>query len=216
MAFRVDKIHDIQDLVLKGLSHQVLKTELYKGAALMSDQSVALVIDCKKVIEKLNIKAVSPKGKTGKNIESYEDAVDYLIFTTQGEQGQLVVPLDDVYRLENIKSEYCSQLNDQYQIPYLGGIANLIHTASLFDASQKLGKEDYNCMVIKKEERFYIFTVEEIVSVFQDNDKIHFPLRQGIATVGKLKMGDTIARVFDVGGVIEAIKSQKSILREAS
>lgn len=130
----VDKLHDIEEIVVKSLDDFFNNTPVFSGATILGDGSICLIFDILKMAELSGMKE-SETGDSG----LIEDASGYisierqvLIFSVNSQQT-LGVCMDNVMRLEKVESVQIDRMSDYFYLRYRGGILPLISVWQVLD-----------------------------------------------------------------------------------
>lgn len=148
----VEILHDIEEIVVKTLDHFLEGHSLFSGATILGDGSISLIIDTLLISERFEmaqhrnaIESMESSSKHGNHQEG-----QLLVFRLSPIQFYGVV-LDDVYRLENIKSSRIESLSGRWFLQYRGGVLPLISSWDAMDTKQDKLPEDVNIIVFVNE-----------------------------------------------------------------
>ncbi len=128
----VDAMNDTQEIVVKPLGPLVQGGDLYAGATVMGDGSVALILD---VVGLAQHARVLPKSRERVLLRPVTDAVEApvrresLLVFGGADGGRMAMPLSLVARLEKVSRDRVERIGGQDVIQYRGEILPLVHVA---------------------------------------------------------------------------------------
>ena len=165
----VEVLHDIEEIVVKTLDHYLEGHSLFSGATILGDGSISLIIDTLLISERFEM------AQHRNAIDSMESRSSY----GSHEEGQLLVfrlsptqfygvILDEVYRLENIKSSRIESLSGRWFLQYRGGVLPLISSWEVMNTEQDQLPDDVNIIVFVndgKEVGLVVGNIEDALSL---------------------------------------------------
>ena len=120
----VDGFMDSAEIVVKPLGRHLKECPAYAGAAIMGDGRVALILDVGNIARLADL---SQLGNAGRAAEFEEDSVTvddvhetFLLTFRNNDDEQMAVPLDQVVRIERIKTFYLETAGGMRVMPYRG------------------------------------------------------------------------------------------------
>ena len=123
----VDAFHDAEEIVVKPLGKHLKSCRGYAGATIMGDGKVVLILDVNNLSEMAGLfsvsgtrRAVEVAGTVEKSSDPHLDLLNLLIFKS-AENEQFALPLNQVIRIEKIRSSDIQSFGSFRAIPYRGG-----------------------------------------------------------------------------------------------
>jgi two-component system chemotaxis sensor kinase CheA len=223
----VDDIKDTADIVVKPLPTFLKKVDVFSGATIMGDGSVALIVDTQGLYAKTlgTTKIESAKNESREVTEStapIQTAVtEYLLIRIDG--GTFAIPLVLVHRLEEFNRSSIDHSGDEYLVKYRDGLLPIL------DVGKILGMGPGNAtspicpvVVISKNNRLYGLAFDEILDITQTHQDIVGHIRQKDGLLGTviapsgevLTVIDTYAVINKAGGM--TVDSKKKALKKAN
>lgn len=211
----VDKVNDMQEIVVKPLDKQLKNAPIYAGSTIMGDGRVSLILDVMYIAEQCNL--ISDAKKSLALLEEQEvvpevkDNGEDLLLVRGQESGRMVIPLKYVSRLEEISRADIEKINSQDVVQYRGKIMPLVHLATAIpdrrakprDPEEERKREGVVQVVVYTKDHMSVGIV-----IHKVLDIIHQPLvverpgsRPGI--LGSMIVNDFVAEILDVDGVVE-------------
>ncbi len=123
----VDAFHDSEEIVVKPLGRHVRSCRGYAGATIMGDGKVMLILDVNNLSEMAGLfsisgtrRAVEVADTVETSIAPHADPTEILVFRN-AEDEQFALPLEQVIRIERIRSSDIQSFGNFRIIPYRGG-----------------------------------------------------------------------------------------------
>ncbi len=204
----IDEIQDSADIVVKPLTRLMKSLQVYSGATILGDGSVALILDVLGISKVANLKAEKIREVTGdqkakENIRLLADAQDFLLVKVNA-TARHALAMAYVNRLEEFKSSEVEYSGNQRLVRYRDSILPLI------SANQQLGLPDTTVdratipvVVIEKAGVLYGIEVDGIVDTLstQHETRVAFKKQNGI--FGNINTADELIVVMDPFEMIE-------------
>ena len=204
----VDAINDTEEIVVKPLGKQLKSLNFFAGATIMGDGQVALILDVlglaqhSRVISGANDHALLEEGS--KRAGDAEEKQSLLLFDV-GDHRQMLIPLSDVARLEEVSRSQVEWTGSQEVIQYRGQIIPLIRVSDYLEASPESstnGSEDPMQVVVYSEQgRSVGLVVGHINDIVQEELQVQREGNQrGI--IGSTVIQHRVTDLLDIEGVI--------------
>ncbi len=123
----VDELHDSEEIVVKPLGRHLKHCKGYAGATIMGDGKVALILDVGNLAHMAKLSSVSGTDRAaevsreaGEALKAKKDKQSLLVFRNAVDE-QFVVPLNQVERIEKVKSTQVEQVGGKKVLQYRGG-----------------------------------------------------------------------------------------------
>ena len=135
----VDEILNIQELVIKPLPRLLRNTSLFSSATILGNGMVSLILDVNRIVEQTRLltqanAAVKVQERNEALTQTAAEEVDsirMLLFHIDG-LGEAVLPLESVYRIEQIAADLVMQSGLREMVKYGDGLMQLIHLGECF------------------------------------------------------------------------------------
>ncbi len=128
----VDRLQDSEEIVIKPLGRHLQQCKGYAGATIMGDGRIALILDVSNLARMANLTSIDGSDRASEvaiaqeeSIRAKKDKQSLLIFKSS-EDEQFAVPLNQVERIEKIKSSDIEELGGKRVMQYRGGSLSLI------------------------------------------------------------------------------------------
>jgi two-component system, chemotaxis family, sensor kinase CheA len=209
----VDEISDTEEIVVKPLANQLKNIQVFAGATIMGDGTVALIIDVlglahrsgvvSKDRDKLLLESVDA------NAEAATEKESMLLFNAGG--SHLAIEMDQVERLEEFTLQDIEHTGEQDVIQYRGQILPLVRPASvLVERREKPRNEDntqqdensiVQVIVFSENDNSYGLVVDNIIDIVEESvDVRRDGTREGISSVVVIQ--EKIIEVLDLKMVV--------------
>jgi two-component system chemotaxis sensor kinase CheA len=209
----VDEIRDTADIVVKPLPQFLKRLNVYSGATIMGDGTVSLILDVVGVAEKANIQVNSSKKDV--SIQSGASALksstrenqEMLFFNLNG-PGRYCLPLILVQRLEEFDRGEIETSGKERIVKYRDSILPLISLNEFLNLKPQPTtplSEKVSVIVVSKRRRHFGIEVNQIFDVLGITSDIEAPLKETPGVLGNIVVGDHIATIVDVLGIIETV-----------
>ncbi len=203
----VDSIHDIEEVVVKKLSKH-FKTPEYLGTTFSDDGALSLILDCKGIAERHGIDTYVQEDDSssfiGENKEIHE-SLEFMRFSLNSLEN-CAIPLEFVFRLEEIKMSAVQYSGDRALIRYRGKSLPLVyveHELGLIDKnlSQVIDNRSddvMNVLVVNVDGKLYGAIIKELSDIASSHDKVDtvFSDREGV--LGTITIDERIISVLNI------------------
>lgn len=194
----VDSVKDTIDIVVKPVNKLFKSLELYSGATILGDGTVALILDILGLSRKGQIELSTSKPKEESYDQQLLEEKDFLLFKVDSEAVNAIA-LPYVDRLEKFKSSELEMSDGEYVVRYGGQVLPLIFVREiLFKQDIIINKEDiFDTIVIKKAGRLYGLIVEDIIDTLSTSNDLDVPINDNPLIFGNLIMKDRLIVVLN-------------------
>jgi two-component system chemotaxis sensor kinase CheA len=219
----VDEILDTQEIVVKPLSH-ILKTgNVYAGATIMGDGTVALILDALGLFNKVDSGEPPDNTMFDNDFNSSSpdqnkyDAEEMLLFKLEDER-EYGIPLGMVSRLEEFCQEDIEMSGTQRLIRYRDTAMPLIllNKEITYDSKNKIKKDitvnitdedkkECPCIVSTIQGRNYGFIVDQIMDIGKSESAIDYSNSSSEKLMGTTYVHDNIITIIDIHKIIEGL-----------
>ncbi|MFP5457362.1 MAG: chemotaxis protein CheW [Bacteriovoracia bacterium] len=203
----VDEILDTADIVVKPLARFLKPIQVYSGATVLGDGSVAFILDVQGIAQK-NFGNV-PMAKEQERSDKYSDemSIDHqpreYVLVAMGDSAKHAIPLSMVSRMEEFKTSQIERSGDERVIRYRGGVLRIISLNESLGHVSGEAKEISQVIVIKLEEQLYGLEVDQIIDVLSTKDYLDQSVTSHEAIIGNLVTASEIVVVVDVERIYE-------------
>ena len=208
----VDEILDTADIVVKPLPSFYKKLDVYSGATIMGDGSVALILDVAGLTRVKQLSRPTQKAHDQARLDKEKinrfDSQELLSFSLNAE-GRFALPLCLVNRLEEFELSEVEFSGTQRIVQYRGAVLPLVSlnellklkapvvestAASEVDAVPK----KISVIVIAKKNRLFGFEVNSILDVYRTTSDIESAVRETFGVLGITIIDNNVYTVVDV------------------
>lgn len=143
----VDRLQDSEEIVIKPLGRHLQQCKGYAGATIMGDGRIALILDVSNLARMAHLTSIDGTDRANEValaaaelIRTQKDKQALLIFRSS-EHEQFAVPLNQVERIEKIKSSEIEDMGGKRVMQYRGGSLALIRVDDI-SSVQPLAEQD--------------------------------------------------------------------------
>ena len=205
----VDEILDTADIVVKPINRLLKTLQVYSGATILGDGSIALILDVVGISKVTQIAGDKNLDKSSEFLNSAQSSLK-----GQGSQDFLVVrlnsptkhaiALNNVHRLEEFppsKIEYSKKMRviryGQTQLPIIS-----INSLLGYHVDESKVRDSFSVVVIEKAGRLFGLEVNEIIDTITTEHEVDSNLAKQDGTFGNLSLTDELVVVVDAFGLI--------------
>ena len=209
MGFIVDKIMDTADIVVKPLNKLLKSLQIYSGATVLGDGSVALILDIQGIQKTMDISTMKKiKKSTEMGDErggSQHQRQDFLLVRLKTPTKHAIL-LNFVHRLEEFTKEQVEVSGHSPVVRYRGQILPLIFCSKEFHFTnrEELSEQPFPVVVVERSGRLYGLVVENIVDTLQTTAEVQLSVEKRRGVVGDLNLDKELVVVIDPYDLIES------------
>ena len=128
----VDRLHDSEEIVIKPLGRHLQQCKGYAGATIMGDGRIALILDVNSIASMAGLTSLEGSERARELSEAHKEAIikskdrQALLTFSSSPQESFGVPLNQVERVEKIKSTDVEDVGGRRVMQYRGGSLPLI------------------------------------------------------------------------------------------
>lgn len=213
----VSEVLDTADIVVKPMSSLLNNLQIFSGATILGDGSIALILDIQglsahgNVLNKKTQKDEKESFSKQERSKVTTDAQEFLMFSL-GTDALHSLPLCLVNRLEEFSLGLVEQSGEQRVVRYRDGLLPLIGLSKILNyetynmnpnINTKKGTDRISVIVIQKSGRNYGLVVDDIVDVMTIEGQIDDSIRDRSGILGNLIYKDEVIVVIDALGIVE-------------
>ncbi len=203
----VDEVLDKVDIVVKPLARFLKGLNIYAGATVLGDGSLAVILDVnglaqRALSEHKSTAHLDEETQTNNRARKTEYLTEYMTFKV-GNHQRLCIPLDFVYRLEEIKTSTIDMTNETPLVNYRGNILPLCFVSGLLGPKEIPQIENLNTIVIKSGEKIFGLVVEDIRDIVQPLSCTEPSTDQNSAIEGSFLHNDQIYSVLNMSKILD-------------
>jgi two-component system, chemotaxis family, sensor kinase CheA len=223
----VEKVHDIEEVVVKPLSKHLSEVDAYAGATILGDGKVILILDATGLANQAEFKS-GEKGKrsfaeteAAAETQVRPDAQSFLLFSVAPLE-QFAIPLALISRLEKFQASELSIAGGKEVIQYRGHILPIIRFEDQLPISRPEEQgEEINVIVFNFEGKEVGLMVTEIVDVIDTSVDLDNTTYNHPGILGSSIVGERTTIFIDIFAVVETIfpvwfENKKQPMREGS
>ena len=177
----VDGITDTEEIVVKPLSKQLKRAQVYAGATIMGDGKVALILDVLGLAKSARlISERQDGGLAGSAATERRNSIDgqtFLLFAGPG-GSRMALPLDTLARLEEFPATQVERSGTEWVAQYRGEILPLIRVADVLQERRTLpqssfpGTEPIQVLVLHHAGHRFGLVVDQILDIVDDRAEV--------------------------------------------
>lgn len=208
----VDEIKDTADIVVKPLPNFLKKVDIFSGATIMGDGSIALIVDTEGVsgralgVQKDSQQSRNDFQRGGKSDERpmHTTITEYLL--ARIENGVYAIPLVLVHRLEEFKPSSFDHSGDETLVKYRDGLLPILEVSKLLGLKtepHEMKTDLRPVVVVSKNNRLFGMAVDEIMDITMTENEIveHIHPKEGLLGTVIAPNGEVLT-IVDTYGLI--------------
>lgn len=195
----IDEVQDTTDIVVKPLNRLLKTLQIYSGATILGDGSVALIFDVMGIskaaqIGSENIRPVD----NSQDVKKREETQEFLLVKLSSPTKH-AISLSYVHRLEDFKAKDIEYSGSQRVIRYRDVILPIISASEHLGYEQRdiPSEENIRVVVIKKAGVLYGIEVDQILDVLSTIAELDTSLNRNPCVFGNLNTKEELIIVID-------------------
>ena len=206
----VDEVSDREEIVVKPLSRHLKGLNIFAGATILGNGSVALILDVSGVAETggLHQMAAGSDLKIEEKVEAADKGAQetLLLFSLSG-QDRYAIPLPLVTRLEEFKTSQVEHAAGREVVQYRGDLLPLIRLDRVIgNGSTGEGRETLPAILFSKNKKIVGLVVGEILDTVQEEILLHPAPAGKIGVRGSLVIQGLTTDLLDIDQIIESVE----------
>ncbi len=206
----VDKVEDNQEIVVKPLGSLLNDINVFAGASILGDGSVALILDIPTLAEKSKIisnSACSKEQSLTATEQNKNENSKQLLLCKSSKNSLCAIQLSEVTRLERIFKSEITDMGGSLATQYRGNIIKLINLNSFFNLSyleeeDNDEKKELDVIIYETDSETIGLIVNHIVDVVDSSLEIKQPSnREGVSF--NATINEHIVEVLDIKQIYE-------------
>ncbi|TGK35787.1 chemotaxis protein CheW [Leptospira andrefontaineae] len=141
----IEEIENPEEIVVKPLSKDLAKINLYTGAAILGDGNVALILDISGISKFLKLHTNVKEELRSKSVHTIEDREHYLLFSV--EDQMFALDSRSVIRIEQVDPKHFERIMDKEVVQYRGEVVELCRLDRYFNLKDE-GKDEQRTMIL--------------------------------------------------------------------
>ena len=215
----VDKVFDVEEIVVKPVSDVLQNIPLYSGNTILGDGSVIMILDPNNIASLVDQNAAASDTLDDENEEDsgFGESTDFLLFST-GEGSPRAVSLSLVSRLEKVQSKDIERSNNRHVVQYRDHLMPLIWA----NGQETIPEENIEMpvLVFSEGEKMMGLIVDHIVDIIEQELNIELISDQD-GIMGSAIINGKATDIIDVSHYIEQafgdwFSSQRSAISKSS
>ena len=196
----IDEIQDTADIVVKPINRLLKSLNVYSGATILGDGSVALIFDVlglSKYVQMNHTKTEGTHNINDKVAQAFSDVQEFLLVKTQSPAKHAIV-LGYVHRLEEFSKSQIEFSGPHRMIRYRDSILPLVYVnETLGYPNKESDATTVPVVVIQRAGSLYGLVVDEILDILSTSVQTDSHLIQRKGIFGNLRTDDQIVVVID-------------------
>lgn len=215
----VDEIQDTADIVVKPINRLLKTLQVYSGATILGDGSIALILDVAGISKVAQIGNESSKpeesaGASRLDSKAANESQEFLIVRVQSPTKHAIV-LNYVHRLEEFKISNVEISGSQRVIRYGNTILPIISVNEQLGyktSKEPKNRETISVVVIQKADSLYGLEVEEIVDTLSTDVEADTTLVKHVGIFGNLNTAQELIVAIDPFELIASAYPQAELV----
>lgn len=201
----VDSINDSEEIVLKKLPRHS-SNRLFKGATFMGDGSVGLILNIEGIAEHKGIanydknSQIDLEKQDEKSVSNLNSESQFHILFTLSREGLFSIPLDEVFRLEELPLEQFTSIRGKSTIIYRDQVMPLVEAETCLNrnTNQNDPSKFRATIVVNYQNHFYGILVKNILGIRSISGSMDKNIRSRPEVLGTYCLDDCIVTVLDI------------------
>ncbi|NKE73066.1 chemotaxis protein CheW [Candidatus Manganitrophus noduliformans] len=203
----VDEVSDREEIVVKPLSRHLKGLNVFAGATILGDGTVALILDASGIAEAGGLHQLSRSElKAEEKVETVEQATQetLLLFSLSG-QDRYAIPLELVTRLEEFKTSTIEQAAGREVVQYRGDLLPLIRLDRVIGNGSTGAGETLPAILFSRNKKSVGLVVGQILDTVQEEIILHPAPAGKIGVRGSLVIQGLTTDLLDMEQIIESV-----------
>ncbi len=210
----VDELHDSEEIVVKPLGRHLKQCKGYAGATIMGDGKVALILDVGNLAKMAQLTSLSGTDRAAEiSREAKEarsrskDRQSLLVFRNAAEE-QFVVPLNQVERIEKVKTEQIEEVGGKKVLQYRGGSLPLFSVDQVADVKPLQDAEELLIIVFNISKKGVGLMAMGPVDVMEASVEFDGTTIRQPGILGSTIINDRTTLLIDIYGIVKALNPE--------
>ncbi|MDE3060493.1 MAG: chemotaxis protein CheW [Pseudomonadota bacterium] len=195
----VDRVHDMEEIVVKPVGGMLKSIPLYAGNTILGDGNVIMILDPGSLAREISDVQFGEQRATGQSEEASipENHIGFLLVSA-GQGAPKAVPLELVLRLEEIEAKSIEQAGGDPVVQYRGGLMQL----TMLDAAMTLPAEGVvKVIVFQYDKKTIGLVVESIIDITHAAFELQMQSKEK-GYLGSMIINGQTADVVDISQLI--------------
>ncbi|MBN8827784.1 MAG: chemotaxis protein CheW [Sphingobacteriia bacterium] len=192
----VDKIHNIEEIVVKPVSQALKTIEIYSGTTFLGDNSIIMILDPGGILKLLS-KTISNFDDTFVKDINYnrvtEPSAKFLIFKA-GDEKFKAVPLDLISRLEEFNVNQIEIILGKNVVKYQN---NLMHIVTVNNSYKLKAEGKEQAIVFIDKDKILGLVVEDVLDIIETKVE-YIESNNKPESIGSIIINDNIVEIIDL------------------
>jgi two-component system chemotaxis sensor kinase CheA len=199
----VDRVLNTEEIVVKPLSARLKSIGAYAGATVLGDGRVSLILDVQAVARRaLHGEVEAAARRAGTDEQLVDTDREQVLVVGIGEGRHVAMPLQQVTRLEHLRSDDVERVGGREVVRYRGTILPLVRLDRMLGAYGE-EVEELLVVVLTRGTRAVGLVVREIVDILEDRDDQHSDV-EDMGLLGSTVLGGRVVELLDVRAAVLA------------
>ena len=194
----VDRVLNTEEIVVKALSGRLKSIGVYAGATVLGDGRVSLILDVQGLARRAMVTelGLEDDGSAHETQDEDEVVTEQMLVVGVGDR-RVAMPLQQVARLEHLRSDQVERVGDREVVRYRGGVLPLARLGALLGTGGGTPGPTMLVVVLERGERTAGLVVESIVDIVEDRADQHADVvDRGL--LGATVLGGRVTELLDL------------------
>ena len=207
----IDEVLDTADIVVKPLNRLLKSLNVYSGATILGDGSIALIFDVTGISKGAQLQQ-RKETSYAKEEKKFENELEDFLVLSLNSKTKHVIALNYVQRLEVFNNSAVEYSVDQRVIRYRDEILPVLSVNELLGYPKIDHEDSISIIVIEKAGNLYGLEVNAIVDTLSTREEVHEAAKKHIGIFGNLNTADELIVVVDPFELIDKAFPEKQIV----
>lgn len=213
----VDLIEDIEEVVVKPMSKMIKQVDTYLGATFIGEGELAMILNVKGIAHKYNIVSdVENEHDMGRDVVVDTTLESEFLHFSLDQSLNYVIPLQDVFRLEEIQGNDIEFSGQKALVKYRGKAMPLYFLSSMIDPSldskdvnsSVVNDRTYNVIVAVRSDRYVGLVVKDILEIFKTTQAMSSENYSNPYFMGTIYINEHLMNIVNLSAVMKKAKNK--------
>ena len=218
----VDLIEDIEEVVVKPMSKMIKQVDTYLGATFIGEGELAMILNVKGIAKKYNIETSDESEYDMERNQAVDTSLEseFLHFSLN-ERANFVIPLQDVFRLEEVHGNEIEFSGNKALIKYRGKAMPLCFMEQLIDESGQTDPKNlrslvdvnatYSVIVANRSDRSIGLIVTDILEISKTAQVISSENYNNPYFLGTIYINDHLMNIVNLTTIMNLVIKRKML-----
>jgi two-component system chemotaxis sensor kinase CheA len=201
----VDEIKDTEEIVVKPLGKQLRGIDLYAGATIMGDGTVALILDTMALARKAGMALEAADSYGSDAVDAAGEGRQSLLLVGVADGRRAAIPLSSVDRLEEFTPDRIERVGGHEVVQYRGQILPLVRLDHALQGYGEVAGETTQVVVCRSNDQVIGVVVTSILDIVEEELSVRSTLDTG-GHLGSAVVAGHVTELVDIQRAVCAVE----------